>query len=138
MTSLKQQSPSENITANSASPIISPQSSTATATRSLECPIRQPVGTANTGVVTQLTGYGATYSPVLSPVHAADGIVSGMSEKSTFNWRRLMDPELYPEITIRRSFFFFIWTIPHVIICAYRGANKRRNLANRMNQTSMA
>ncbi|KAJ1721200.1 hypothetical protein LPJ53_004253 [Coemansia erecta] len=138
MTSPKQQPPLENIPANSASPILSPQSSVGTATGFMDSPTRQSDIHGKTDAATQLKGYGATYSPVLSPVNANDDIVPEMSEKRSFNWRRLMDPEFYPEVTIRRSVFFFIWTIPHIIICAYRGSNKKRNLANQMNQTSMA
>ncbi|KAJ2872238.1 hypothetical protein FB639_004369, partial [Coemansia asiatica] len=64
--------------------------------------------------------------------------VTTVKQNHTSKWCKLLDSDLYPEITIRRSVFFFIWTIPHIIICAYRAANKRRDLASRMNQTSMA
>ncbi|KAJ1953025.1 hypothetical protein GGI12_006106, partial [Dipsacomyces acuminosporus] len=54
-----------------------------------------------------------------------------------FQWRDLLDPEFYPEITIRRTVFFFIWTIPHIIVCSYFGTDTSRDLSRRMSRASM-
>ncbi|KAI7826779.1 hypothetical protein BX661DRAFT_183458 [Kickxella alabastrina] len=67
--------------------------------------------------------------------------ISKKVDSTSFHWRKLLDPEFYPEITIRRSVFFFIWTIPHIIICAYMNANPGKKANSRvsiMNRVSMA
>ncbi|KAJ1897946.1 hypothetical protein LPJ66_003054 [Kickxella alabastrina] len=67
--------------------------------------------------------------------------ISKKVDSTSFHWRKLLDPEFYPEITIRRSVFFFIWTIPHIIICAYMNAKPGRKTGSRdsiMNRVSMA
>ncbi|KAJ2234546.1 hypothetical protein H4R99_003336 [Coemansia sp. RSA 1722] len=87
--------------------------------------------------VMQLNYYGSTNLSIQDTGNSLSDPVPNDNQQRTSKWRKLLDPEFYPEITIRRTVFFFIWTIPHIIICAYRGANKRRNLANRMNRTSM-
>ncbi|KAJ2779069.1 NADPH oxidase 3 [Coemansia javaensis] len=52
--------------------------------------------------------------------------------------RRLLDPALYPEITIRRGAFFCAWFVPHIIIVSYYGGRNDRPLVKRMNVASMA
>ncbi|KAI8326031.1 hypothetical protein GQ54DRAFT_301391 [Martensiomyces pterosporus] len=75
-------------------------------------------------------------APSSSP-SASDFGKAYAEEKRRFQWRDLLDPEFYPEITIRRTVFFFIWTIPHIIICSYYGSDTKRPLIKRMNRTAM-
>ncbi|ORX74596.1 hypothetical protein DL89DRAFT_300838 [Linderina pennispora] len=53
-----------------------------------------------------------------------------------FQWSNLANPEFYPEITLRRAAFFFIWTIPHIIITAYNGSITSNKLIDRVRLSS--
>ncbi|KAJ2724647.1 hypothetical protein GGI07_001799 [Coemansia sp. Benny D115] len=79
--------------------------------------------------------FGSTLTHTPGP---SDNMTPDARSARPFQWKQLLDPEFYPEITIRRSVFFFIWTIPHIIITAYRGADKKRDISRRMNNASMA
>ncbi|KAJ1941673.1 hypothetical protein FBU59_003437 [Linderina macrospora] len=59
------------------------------------------------------------------------------SKTRRFQWRDLLDPEFYPEITITRTIFFGLWMVPHIILTSYHGTDKARVLVKRMNVTSM-
>ncbi|KAJ1955583.1 hypothetical protein GGI12_005526, partial [Dipsacomyces acuminosporus] len=114
----------------SVTPVITAQTSTVT--------IKEPADKANPrsqlqplSIPAQADTYG-TPSPSSPDLDNEYG-----TKRRRFQWRDLLDPEFYPEITIRRTIFFFIWTIPHIIICSYYGADTRRALKKRMNVTSM-
>ncbi|ORX71102.1 hypothetical protein DL89DRAFT_282589 [Linderina pennispora] len=68
----------------------------------------------------------------------SEGNISESGTKAhRFQWRSLLDPEFYPEITVRRTVSFVIWTVPHIILTAYHGADKSSILAARMNNASI-
>ncbi|KAI8317939.1 hypothetical protein GQ54DRAFT_130312 [Martensiomyces pterosporus] len=63
--------------------------------------------------------------------------IDGMGTKQrSFQWRELLDPEFYPEITIRRTLFFFVWIVPHIIITTYFAVITPAPLVNGMNMAS--
>ncbi|ORX67557.1 hypothetical protein DL89DRAFT_285573 [Linderina pennispora] len=76
-------------------------------------------------------------SPQSTAANSESGNIASSGKTRRFQWRDLLDPEFYPEITIRRTVFFAIWMIPHIILTAYHGSDKRRPLVKRMNVTSM-
>ncbi|KAJ1956305.1 hypothetical protein GGI12_005339, partial [Dipsacomyces acuminosporus] len=69
------------------------------------------------------------------PSGSADGL--GGKQKS-FQWRDLLSPEFYPEVTVRRSIFFLLWTIPHIVIIVYFVVAIQAPLESRMNKASKA
>ncbi|KAJ2907089.1 hypothetical protein GGI21_003952, partial [Coemansia aciculifera] len=88
-------------------------------------------------VSANVRSYGEEAETMLPPATPTSCAESGTMPQPTL-WQRFSDPESYPEITIRRAVFFFIWTIPHIIICAVNGSNTGIKLVKRMNRTAMS
>ncbi|KAJ2624359.1 hypothetical protein GGI26_001493 [Coemansia sp. RSA 1358] len=84
------------------------------------------------------SGYVTPASSSSSTDVSVDPKATKSQQSHLFSWRRLLDPEFYPEVTIHRATFFFIWTIPHIVILAYYASRKKLALTKAMNLASMA
>ncbi|KAJ1930812.1 hypothetical protein EC988_009999, partial [Linderina pennispora] len=82
----------------------------------------------------QMTAYKDSSLP--TEVGSLNDMNNGCTKNTRFVWRDLLDPEFYPEITVRRTSFFLLWIIPHIIITIYASTDKTRTLINRMNLAS--